>query len=84
MHCSNSAIPDLLKTNDPPYSTRRREIESALDEQNARLAEIDATMAQLQKTLVALFTERRQVQRRIVDYKMILHPIRRIPGDVLD
>ena len=84
VHCNNSAIPDLLKTNDPPCSTRRTEIESALDEQNARLVEIEATMTRLQKTLANLFTERRQVQQRIVDYKMILHPIRRIPRDVLD
>ena len=83
VYCSNSDIPDLLKTNDPPCSTRRAQIESALDEQNTRLAEIDATMARLQKTLPTLFTERRQVQRRILDYKMILHPVRRITGDVL-
>ena len=77
-----SDVQHFLNSNDAPSGTTRTEFELALAEEEKRLASIDARIKNIQLELAELMMQRPGTECKIKDYKLILHPIRRLPAEI--
>ena len=78
-----SGVQHFLNSNDAPSGTTRTGFELALAEEGKRLASIDARIQNIQLELAELIKQRAGTECKIKDYKLILHPVRRLPAEIL-
>ena len=73
----------LLRNNDIPSETTKREVKESLKVQLNELQEIDIEIQRLYELVDTMKTKRETIQKRIYDHNIILAPARRLPLDVL-
>ncbi|ESK93134.1 hypothetical protein Moror_8857 [Moniliophthora roreri MCA 2997] len=72
---------NLLKTNETPYN--REACCASLADAEAYLGNLNAKIDRIEETLRLLWDEQKRCEYTVQTYKMILHPVRTLPDDVL-
>ncbi|KAJ7589837.1 hypothetical protein C8J56DRAFT_585009 [Mycena floridula] len=76
-------IQELLSSNNPPSQLQESQIEATVAEIYESLQGLDARIFDMQRILKELCQERARKTAELRDCKSILHPIRRLPNDIL-
>lgn len=74
---------ELMRSNDPPRESELAEIREKAAAHTDRLSTLDTMISELQSALRALKTERKWVSADLTRFNQVLHPVRRLPEDVL-
>ncbi|KAK0491777.1 hypothetical protein EDD18DRAFT_1290852 [Armillaria luteobubalina] len=80
---SASRMDELLKSNVPPLPVEHVQLEGAISKGLGYLARLQERIGQARASLEMLLDEERHVNRTMESYRTILHPIRRVPEDIL-
>ena len=92
MQCHEETIaaqapdPDLLQflnTNEPPSDIESSYLKLALPDKLEKIGDLDAHIREVQQQLRELLLQRWLIRHQADKYKTVLHPIRRIPAEVL-
>lgn len=75
-------IQELLSCNIPPLDSEIQDL-LPLKQEQARLSAVENQINQLHKRLTVLISEREKIEMKISQYQTILHPVRRLPEDIL-
>ncbi len=78
-----SRMDELLKSNNPPLQAEHVQLEGVIGEGHGFLAGLQERIAQTRAALEGFLDEERRVERTIEACKTIVHPIRRIPEDII-
>lgn len=74
---------ELLKSNHPPLQAERVHLESVISEDYILLAGLKERIAQHRNALEGLLDKEKRVEQKMESCKTIVHPIRRIPDDIV-
>lgn len=77
------AVANLLATNIVPTGSHLIEITQKVNDCAIQLAEVDQRIERLQEQLSHLGKQRLQIQRELDDWNVFLHPVRRLPTEIL-
>lgn len=77
------AIVELLATNMTPADSDFRELSQKRDAASVQITEMTERIAELLNELGILTMTRQKMKRDLADWKVILHPVRRIPLEIL-
>lgn len=78
-----SEILKLVNSNDAPDENATTKVQSALADTSQELDLVSTRIASILSELPHLLKQRTQKDRKIEDYRRILHPIRKVPAEVL-
>ncbi|KAK0460103.1 uncharacterized protein EV420DRAFT_251226 [Desarmillaria tabescens] len=76
-------IQHLLSINEPPLEGEQAALRATVFKGSSVLSDLDATISDVRAVLDALLRDRAQATANIRDATVILHPIRRLPEDIL-
>ncbi|KAK0450506.1 uncharacterized protein EV420DRAFT_737463 [Desarmillaria tabescens] len=85
-HCGILVPPrmeELLKSNEPPLQAEHVHLDSTICESHGFLARLQQRITETRVALEGLLDEERRVEHMIESCKTIVHPIRRIPEDII-
>ncbi|KAJ7583059.1 hypothetical protein C8J56DRAFT_240126 [Mycena floridula] len=82
-YTSPAHLLSYIGSNDPPPHAQETQFRRMLSGSVASLRELDDRIATMQHELRTLLRQRRGKEREIDDYKSVLHPIRRLPQEIL-
>ncbi|KAK0218510.1 hypothetical protein EDD85DRAFT_355693 [Armillaria nabsnona] len=74
---------ELLKSNHPPLQAERVHLESVISEDHILLAGLKERISQHRNALEVLLDQEKRVEQKMESCKTIVHPIRRIPDDIV-
>ncbi|KAK0492263.1 hypothetical protein EDD18DRAFT_507956 [Armillaria luteobubalina] len=76
-------IQHLLSANEPPLEGEEATLRATVSRGSQVLSDLDAQITEVRLILDALLRDRVQAAANIREAKLILHPIRRLPEDIL-
>ncbi|KAK0438587.1 hypothetical protein EV421DRAFT_2021195 [Armillaria borealis] len=76
-------IQHLLSINEPPLEGEQATLRATVSRGSSVLSDLDTQITEVRAILDALLRDRAQAAANIQDAKHILHPIRRLPEDIL-
>lgn len=76
-------IQHLLSVNEPPLEGEQATLRATVSRGSSALSDLDTQITEVRAVLDALLRDRAQAAANIQDAKHILHPIRRLPEDIL-
>ncbi|KAF9029345.1 hypothetical protein BDZ89DRAFT_986106, partial [Hymenopellis radicata] len=76
-------VEELLRENSPPLDVELSPFRSDMDNTRAALQNLDAKIAQAKEVLDDLLSARQQAQSHLEDAKLLLHPLRSFPSELL-
>ncbi|KAK0222253.1 hypothetical protein IW262DRAFT_1316069 [Armillaria fumosa] len=76
-------IQHLLSVNEPPLEGEQATLRATVSRGSQVLSDLDAQITEVRLILDALLRDRVQAAANIREAKLILHPIRRLPEDIL-
>ncbi|KAJ7592605.1 hypothetical protein C8J56DRAFT_479714 [Mycena floridula] len=76
-------VQQLLLINKAPTPSELTQLVACIAQAEGIVQELDHRLDETRKLLVLIAQEREQYRRTIVEYKKIVHPIRRLPPDIL-
>ncbi|SJK96992.1 uncharacterized protein ARMOST_00241 [Armillaria ostoyae] len=79
----SSRVLELLHTNKPPPPFEHDRLTALIGSGEGHLADIDKKIAAARHLLHFLSTERDQIASNLSDAKILAHPVRRLPDDIL-
>ncbi len=74
---------ELLQTNDSPRDHEKADFATVVSDGPDIISDLDSRIARARTVLEDLIRERERVEDHLLDTKTLLHPIRRLPDDVL-
>ncbi|KAK0221298.1 hypothetical protein IW262DRAFT_1314743 [Armillaria fumosa] len=74
---------ELLQTNNPPRDHEKVNFMNAISDGPDIVSDLDSRIVRARTVLEDLIRERERVEDHLQDTKTVLHPIRRIPDDIL-
>ncbi|KAJ7585487.1 hypothetical protein C8J56DRAFT_947580 [Mycena floridula] len=77
------AILNILNSNRPPTNNETAQIRGLCGDSLDAISQLDVEISQLRAQLTDLLQKRADKERELADYKIILHPLRRTPVDIL-
>ncbi|KAJ7585570.1 hypothetical protein C8J56DRAFT_1027225 [Mycena floridula] len=77
------AILDILNSNRPPTNNETAQIRGLCGDSLDAISRLDVEISQVRAQLTDLLQKRADKERELADYKIILHPLRRTPVDIL-
>ncbi|KAK7047145.1 hypothetical protein VNI00_006810 [Paramarasmius palmivorus] len=80
---SSAALDALSKNNDPPPPLEYHLLKQRYLETQSRVTSLDGQVLRLQNSLRAVLAEKKRLMGRLQVWKGPLHPIRRLPDDIL-
>ncbi|SJL14826.1 uncharacterized protein ARMOST_18297 [Armillaria ostoyae] len=80
---SSSRIKSLLRSNDPLLEVEKADLRELVHGSHSALAALDQQIIEAHQALDSLIQKRQTAQSDIKDAKILLHPIRSVPDDVL-
>ncbi|KAJ7198385.1 hypothetical protein GGX14DRAFT_323127, partial [Mycena pura] len=78
-----SPCPELLLTNSVPSDVQLNEIHSFIGGVKAQFSILDDQVAQVQRALVRLKSQRAELADLVESHRGVVSAIRRLPGDIL-
>ncbi|KAJ7585687.1 hypothetical protein C8J56DRAFT_892384 [Mycena floridula] len=78
-----ACLPELIRSNNPPSHTEESQLREVLADAVQCMDDLDVRIAALRHDLEVLIRQKAHKELEIQEYKLVLHPIRRIPRDVL-
>ncbi|KAK7448072.1 hypothetical protein VKT23_013828 [Stygiomarasmius scandens] len=76
-------VAELLRSNEPPLDAEVALLESLTADSQSKLANVKFLIASTEQTLAALREECARLEGTVSQQKTVLHPLRRLPSDVL-
>ncbi|ESK85999.1 hypothetical protein Moror_9438 [Moniliophthora roreri MCA 2997] len=73
----------LSKSNDPPPPLEYDHLKQRYRETQSRVTSLSSQISRLGNSIKVLLAEQKKLKERLVAWKGLLHPIRRLPDDVL-
>lgn len=73
----------LLRTNASPLESERQEFSQFIAEGRGRLSRLEEQISEAQVALRGFIEEKRRIEQDLIDYAAILHPVRRLPNEIL-
>ncbi|KAF9016220.1 hypothetical protein BDZ89DRAFT_1166366, partial [Hymenopellis radicata] len=78
-----SRVAELLRQNHPPLDVELADFRLVVDKSPEILQDLDEKIAQARETLDHLIQARTQAELHLADAKSLLHPIRRLPNEII-
>ncbi|KAJ7590479.1 hypothetical protein C8J56DRAFT_826370 [Mycena floridula] len=82
-YTSSPHLEPFLSSNEPPSQTQESQFRELLTEGVQELRDFDERIAAMRRDLEVLVTQRASKRREVEGYRSVLHPIRRLPKEIL-
>ncbi len=76
-------VAELLRQNHPPLDVELADFRLVVDKSPEILQDLDEKIAQARETLDYLLQARKQAESHLADANCLLHPIRRLPNEII-